>query len=136
SLKLYHGLDRLIDGVRAGLQRLGYHARLAVAPTPLGAVWLAQTGSEARVTDHGALFGALAKLPLACLALDADREALLRGLGFATLLDCLRLPRDGIARRVGPQILDRLDRAFGRKPDPRPAFAAPERFRARLGFPA
>lgn len=136
SRKLYGGFDRLIENLRHGLNRLGYGARIAVAPTPLGAIWLARCGRETCVADHAALFGALAKLPLACLEIGADGESLLRGLGLTTLIDCLRLPRDGIARRVGPQILDGLDRAFGRKPDPRPAFIPPEHFHARLALPA
>lgn len=136
SLGIFGGLERLLEAVRQGFAGLGYGARLAVAPTPLGATWLARAGREAFVTDHGALFGALATLPLACLELDARQEALLRGLGLACLVDCLRLPRDGLARRAGVRLLQTLDRAFGRLPDPRPAFVPPERFRARLGLPA
>jgi protein ImuB len=118
------------------LKDLGYSACIAVAPTPLGATWLARGKREVCVTDHAALFSALAKLPLTCLDLDADGESLLRALGLTALIDCLRLPRDGIARRVGPHILELLDRAFGRKPDPRAAFVSPERFAARLALPA
>lgn len=136
SCRLYGGLGQVIERVREGLRGLGYTARLAVAPTPLGATWLAWAGREAEIKDYAALFSALADLPLECLMLESDREDLLKGLGLMTLVDCLRLPRDGIARRVGPQILDALDRAFGRIPDPRPAFVPPERFRARLGLPA
>ena len=136
SRHLFGGYERLTASLRQGLKNLGYHACIAAAPTPLGAIWLARSGREVCVTDHAALFGVLAKLPLACLDLDADGEALLRGLGLTTLIDCLRLPRDGIARRVGPPVLDLLDRAFGRKPDPRPAFIPPEQFSARLALPA
>lgn len=136
SRNIYGGYDRLIASLRQGLNDLGYSACIAVAPTPLGATWLARCGREISVTDHAALFSALAKLPLTCLDLGADGESLLRGLGLTTLIDCLRLPRDGIARRVGPRILEMLDRAFGRLPDPRPAFVAPERFRGRLALPA
>ena len=136
SRNIYGGLDRLIGHLRSGLCDLGYSARLALAPTALGATWLARSGREDRIVEHAHLFGALADLPLACLELDPKQEAMLKGLGLSTLIDCLRLPRDGIARRAGPDILDRLDRAFGRKPDPRRAFVPPEHFRARLGLPA
>jgi protein ImuB len=136
SRNLYGDFERLIENLRRGLHRLGYTARIAAAPTPLGATWLARCGREICVTDHAALFAALARLPLTCLDLDADGESLLRGLGLTALIDCLRLPRDGIARRVGPHILELLDRAFGRQPDPRPAFVPPERFHAQLTLPA
>lgn len=135
SRALFGGLDTLIERVRAGVADLGYSAHLALAPTPLGATWLAAAGADARITEYGALFGALAELPLACLGLDPKREELLTSLGLCTLVDCLRLPRDGIARRVGTEVLDALDRAFGRLPDPRPAFVPPARFQARLDLP-
>lgn len=136
SRKLYGGIACLTEQLRAGLQDLGYGVRLAIAPTPLAALWLAHVGRETMITDHSALFGALSGLPLECIGLDADGERLLKGLGLETVVDCLRLPRDGIARRVGPEILERLDRALGRLPDPRGAFVPPARFRARLGLPA
>lgn len=136
SRSLYGSIEELIDEIRVGLNSLGYTAMLAAAPTPLGATWLARAGREAQVSDHAGLFNALAALPLDCLALPAERTELLHGLGLATLIDCLRLPRDGIARRVGAEILDLLDRAFGRLPDPRKPFVPPEYFRARLGLPA
>ncbi|HEX9811501.1 MAG TPA: DNA polymerase Y family protein [Burkholderiales bacterium] len=136
SRNLFGSYDRLVASLRRGLKDLGYGACIAVAPTPLGATWLARGKREVCVTDHAALFSALAKLPLTCLDLDADGESLLRALGLTALIDCLRLPRDGIARRVGPHILELLDRAFGRKPDPRSAFVPPEHFRARLALPA
>jgi len=136
SRNLFGSYERLAASLRQGLKGLGYSTSIAIAPTPLGATWLARCGREVCVTDHAALFGVLAKLPLTCLDLDAEGESLLRGLGLTTLVDCLRLPRDGIARRVGPHILELLDRAFGRKPDPRPAFIPPENFSARLTLPA
>ncbi|HEY6237201.1 MAG TPA: DNA polymerase Y family protein, partial [Candidatus Elarobacter sp.] len=136
SRQLHGGPDRLARQVRNGLNDLGYTARLATAPTPLGATWLARAGRDVEITDHTALFSALAQLPLTCLNLEPQCEMRLTGMGLVTLVDCLRLPRDGIARRVGPEILASLDRAFGRLPDPRAAFVPPERFHARLGLPA
>jgi protein ImuB len=136
SERLYKGLEVLREVVRQGLAELGYSAQLALAPTPLGAVWLARAGKEAWLTDHAALFGALAELPPACLGLEPKREALLTGMGLTRLVDCLRLPRDGLARRLGPELLIALDRAFGRLPDPREAYVVPPRFRSRLGLPA
>ena len=47
---------------------------------------------------------------------------------MTTVGDCLRLPREGFARRFGAQRLLQLDRALGRLPDPRTSWRAPERF--------
>lgn len=136
SEKLFGDLPALMARVRKELAGLGYTAQLALAPTPLAATWLARAGRECCLTDYGPLFRELAELPLTSLGLAPEREALLTGLGLRTLVDCLRLPRDGIARRAGRETLEALDRAFGRQPDPRAAFVLPERFHARLELPA
>jgi protein ImuB len=57
-------------------------------------------------------------------------------MGVHTLGECLALPRDGLARRFGQPLLDELDRALGRLPDPRPTWIAPSRYRAQLALPA
>jgi protein ImuB len=48
-----------------------------------------------------------------------------------TVGDCVRLPRDGFARRVGRSYLLELDRAFGRAVDLRAEFKAPESWSSR-----
>ena len=106
SRRLFGGLDRLREGVRQGLAELGYHARLALAPTPLGAAWLARAGGEPCITDRDALVGALSALPLACLELPGKARDTLVAMGVRHLGDCLRLPRVGLARRPGQTLLD------------------------------
>ena len=135
SLALFGGLDHLLLQVRRSLKALGYAAVFAVAPTPLGATWLARAGQEARVTDHQALSGALFSLPLSCLDVTAEQRVMLHGMGIRDLGACLRLPRDGLARCLGPAFVSAIDRAFGRLPDPRPAFTPPPEFDARLFLP-
>lgn len=73
---------------------------------------------------------ALRTLPLACLDWPRTVCESLSGMGVGTIGDCLRLPREGFARRCGPQRLLELDRALGRLPDPRTSWRAPERFYA------
>jgi protein ImuB len=46
------------------------------------------------------------------------------------------LPRDGVARRFGQALLDDIDRALGKIPEPRRLFSPPPRFDARLELPA
>src|SRR5206468_3761692 len=48
----------------------------------------------------------------------------------------LEPPREGPARRCGQGLIDELDRALGKLPEPREFFAPPERFAARLELPA
>jgi protein ImuB len=52
-------------------------------------------------------------------------------MGVRTIGDCLKLPRDGFARRFAPQMLRALDRATGCAPDPRVAFVPRQRYSER-----
>jgi protein ImuB len=56
----------------------------------------------------------------------------LQGMGLHTLADLRRLPRDGLARRFGEDLLGALDRALGVQPDPRRWLTLPSRFDSRL----
>jgi protein ImuB len=55
-------------------------------------------------------------------------------MGVAKVGELMRLPRDGLARRVGTAVVQALDIALGRQPAPRRAFVPKERFRARSDF--
>jgi hypothetical protein len=56
-------------------------------------------------------------------------------MGITHVGDCLRLPREGFARRFGVARLLELDRALGRLPDPRQSFRAIERFCSEYELP-
>jgi protein ImuB len=128
SLKLFGGLAALVARVQTALVPLGYHAALAVAPTPRAALWFARADSDQRLDDAGALAGALGALPLAVLGLEPGLVAALAGIGVHQVRDALRLPRGDLGRRYGPRLRAELDRALGRCPEPRAAFVAPLRF--------
>ena len=128
SLRLYGGLPSLRQQVAAGLEQQGFKAQLAIAPTPLAATWLARAGRRACIRDAANIMTALRTLPLACLEWPAATCEAIAGMGVTTVGDCLRLPREGFARRFGSQRLIELDRALGRLPDPRTSWRAPERF--------
>ncbi len=136
SLRLFGGLDALRARIREAVAALGFDAVIAVAPTPLGAQWLARAGLDIAVEDAAMLHRHLGRLPVAHL--DGQRATLesFRRMGLRALGELARLPRDGFARRFGPALLDRLDRAFGHRPDPQPAFTPPARFRAGLTLPS
>lgn len=135
SERLFGGIERLLSIVRDGVRRLDYRARFAVAPTALGACLLSRAGLQP-VVDRDALAGTLAKVPVECLALDEDVTTALRAMGLRTFGDCCRLPRDGLARRVGPRVVELLDRALGKIPDPRAPYVALPCFERRLPLPA
>jgi protein ImuB len=135
SLALFGGAEAFQQRLRDGLARLGYGARLGLAPTPLAATWLARAAEEQAVTAAHALAGRLAPVPLVCLRWPEAVQESLHGMGMRVLGDCLRLPRDGFARRFGVARLVELDRALGRRPDPRPDYVPPARFATQLELP-
>jgi protein ImuB len=135
SLRLFPDLPSLLARIEFGIAELGYAAQFAVAPTPLAATWLARAGGDAQVADHARLAGALAELPLTVLELAPESRARLAGMGLEQVGDCLRLPRAGLAKRLGPELVLELDRALGRVPDPRVPFTPPASFESRLELP-
>ncbi len=132
SRRLFGDFERLRARLRAGLAALGYTCRLATAPVPLAATLLARAGRELHVGERARLAGALAGLPVELLGTDARTGAAIRALGVGTLGALARLPRAGLARRFGPGLVESLERALGRRPDPRPSWQPPARFEQRL----
>ncbi|MFQ5981769.1 MAG: DNA polymerase Y family protein [Woeseiaceae bacterium] len=128
SLKLFGGLSSLEQRITAGLNEQGMSACLSIAPTPLSSTWLARAGRRASIVNEADLTGALSRLPIHCLGWPDSVNESLRGMGITRVGDCLRLPREGFARRFGASRLLELDRALGRLPDPRQPHRAPERF--------
>jgi protein ImuB len=134
SLKLFGSLENVKAKLRAELARRYRSFKLCVAPTATAALWLARAAS-ADVVQWRELAGRLAALPLTVTRWPSAVQALLRDLGLRTIGDCVRLPRDGFARRVGRSYLLDLDRAFGRSVELRAEFRAPVSWssRAELG---
>jgi protein ImuB len=131
SLRLFGGARALCERVREHIQSAGITGRLALTPTPLASLWFTRSGQEVVLRRADALAGRLAPLPLVVTRWPERSLRTLVTMGVRNLGDCLRLPRDGFARRFEPRLLTMLDRAAGRLPDPRAAFRARERFSAR-----
>ena len=135
SVKLFDGHARIIRNLRAGLAQQGYAAQIALAPVPQAAWMLsraARHGEVLQVNDVSDLPAALADLPAWLLGPGRPHWDALRGIGVTRIADLRQLPRSGIARRFSARLLDELDRALGRKPDPRVWFVAPPVFEAKL----
>jgi protein ImuB len=124
SLRLFGGLESLKSKLRSGLDDMGLRATLATAATPRAALWIAY-GDCASLGD----------VPLEAVC-QGETKLFLQSVGLHTAGDLLRLPRDGLAQRCGQGLIDELDRALGRLPEPRAFFEPPPRFSARLELPA
>jgi protein ImuB len=125
SLRHLGGRWKFLARLRAGLNRLGFEARLGEAGTARAALWLARGDG-----------GRLEAQPAAVLDLAPEAFALLDSLGVRTVGGLMRLPRAGVARRFGEGLLLRLDQARGEASEPRDSFEPPARFEARLALPA
>lgn len=125
SLKFFGSLAAIRQALIDELDRRGLRFRIAMAPTPLAALWLARHDGADVSTWHD-LAGHLAVLPLAVTAWPERILKRLHEMGITTIGACLRLPREGFARRVGKVCLDDLDKATGRQHDLRPLYDGPK----------
>ena len=137
-LRLFGGLKNLVVAVNEGVRTQGFSARIAAAPTALGAFWLAETetesGTAALCLDLSTLRQRLEALPI--VVLPGKAAQLLARFGASTLADARKLPSAALARRIGMDALNLMARAFGDMPDPRPDFVFPDQFRLSLVLPA
>ncbi len=132
SLRLFGGLDPLLSRIRSGLHTLGFNTQIACAPTARGA-WLLSLQSDGVVAqDHSQLNARLAALPLHFLDSAASHRETFESIGIRTIKELQLLPRAGLARRFGHELLNELDQALGKKADPRAWFEAPPSYSARL----
>lgn len=136
SLRLFGGLDRLRARLRHGLQERGHDVRIACTPTPRASLWLARAGQAVALRTYPELQQGLANIGVVHLGWPAKALELLRQMGLTTLGDCVRLPRQGFARRLGPGLLREIDQAYGRAPDLRRPCRLPDSFEQSLELPA
>lgn len=135
-LRLHRGLTNLLKQLRNGLDEMGYAASHACATTPHAAWLLAQAGTGAVIREQERLEKIIGALPVRLLAQSEETIAGLEMLGAHTVADCLSLPSAGLARRFGRSLLDEVERALGRLPEPREFFVPPASFERRLELPA
>jgi protein ImuB len=121
GLRCFGGRWKFLARLRAGLIRLGFEARVAEAPTARAALWKARAGG-----------GRLEALPVAVTGLAPEALTLIENLGVKTLGGLMRLPRAGLVSRLGQGLLDELDQAHGKLPEPRRFFVPPTHFSVRL----
>ncbi|WP_206453832.1 DinB/UmuC family translesion DNA polymerase [Aurantimonas marina] len=110
---LFGGEKALLDDLLARLFQQGFAAAAAIASHAGTALALVGHGAS-RIVAAGGEQAAIAPLPVAALRLDATLTAMLRRLGLKTIGSLLSLPRAGLTRRFGEDLLTRLDAAAGR----------------------
>lgn len=134
SRSLFGDWPQIERALRARLGELGHRHTIAAAPTPAAARVLADLADGYAVLNCEQLSRVLARVPVEAARLPpAHTDALLQ-LGTRTLRDVFALPRAGLSRRFGGELLHVLDRLGGAIPDPRPLYRPADRFERRLEF--
>lgn len=132
SLRYFGGLPALHRRLEAALAPLGHRLNTVTAATPLGAALLARVHRHLDCADPAATRHALLAAPVWLLGPGREHWEALQGMGLHTIADLHAVPRDGLARRFGEQVLSELDRALGTRPDPREPVTPPPMFASRL----
>jgi protein ImuB len=156
---LFGGERGLVRDMRRRFAALGVTTRIAIAPTAAAAWALSHFGEhlsivtpakagvplierqrDSRFRGNDGLIEALAPLHVSALRLEPDTVRTLERLGLKTIGALAALPRLALARRFrgAEDVVDALDRALGRKPEPLTALAEnpPPRASLRLEEPA
>jgi protein ImuB len=127
-LRLFGGLNSLLQQVDRDLGRRRYHVDTGVATTPKAA-WLLTFAPAATALDPGsALESRLAPLPLSLLTPLASGLDGLEKAGLHTLGNLLQLPASALGRRCGQSLITLLGQITGRVHDREADFQPPSQF--------
>jgi protein ImuB len=132
SMGLFGPWPRLESMLRADLTDLGFRHRLAAAPTAHAAHVLTTVSDGQAVLTADTLRNALQRVPIAKSRLPANAVTALPSMGIRTLGQVLALPRDGLRRRFGVELLAALDRLMGDLPSGLDLFRPPDTFDLRI----
>lgn len=134
SLRLFGGIDQLKKKIKETIKARRFRYEMAISPTILSALWRARSAQVKAVFNVKNLPSEMAPLPIDVMGMGKELRSSLQAIGIENLADLIRMPRAGMARRYGWALVDTLDRAMGRKPDPRAMWKAPEYFEKSLEF--
>lgn len=129
---LHQSEGRVIRSITGGLRKLGVRVRIGAAGTFACARALARFAPGS--IRSGSEREALEPLPVAALGVDASAVSAFEEIGILRVGDLLALPRASLVARFGYEILDRLDRALGAKPERLSPICPPEPLTASLLF--
>ena len=102
--------DRVLD-------EYGLQARMSIADTSAAAWAMVRFGSERiALLEPGEMLRSVSALPSRALRLDMQTAHQLDRLGLRCIADVLQLPREGLAVRLGSDLLRRIDELTGQIP--------------------
>ncbi|MCI4566530.1 DNA polymerase Y family protein [Lysobacter sp. CFH 32150] len=131
SLGLFGPWPHFERQLREDLRELGFTHRIAVAPNARAAWLLAGMQDGLAIVQVAPLANALARIPVARARLDDKTAHALHAMGLRRLGQLFAAPRDSLAKRFGPGLLEHIDRLRG-TPDPFALYQPPDRFDLRI----
>ncbi|WP_394778837.1 Y-family DNA polymerase [Undibacterium sp.] len=140
SLRLFGGVRALCRRIRQTLHALGFSVCMGCATTARGAWLLAHAAAlgrpgRRRSLSMKSLTPMLDRLPLALLPAATPWLGWLHGVACRRLGELRRLPRPGLQRRCGKELLQAMDCAYGEANELFSWIVAPPGFRARVELP-
>lgn len=135
SLKLFGGLDALLNQLYTQCDEQGLTLTIGVAPTSTAAALFAYSGIEEPARTKSAMQNRLREIPVEYLSLDEFTQRGLRQSGIRELHQLMDIPPAALTRRFGHQCTDIVYKINGTLPDPCPAFIAPDTFSQAFDLP-
>ncbi|MGD8809688.1 MAG: DNA polymerase Y family protein [Gammaproteobacteria bacterium] len=135
SLRLFGGAERIKAVVDAQLAKRGLSGQMSLAPSAQAATWLSRHG-DCDVAEEDESIKALRDLPLSVTGWPDALLERLSEMGVRHISDLLRLPRQGLALRIGQACMRELDRAMGRAFEPITVTELPEKRSWSIELPA
>ena len=136
SLRLFGGLARLMQlleqRLAAFFEENGLQAQVKRAQGATSLIALGRLRLQDGQTQTDTVKKRVADLPMHTLTAARPHLGVLERIGCRNWDDLLRLPRDGVARRFGAELLEALDRARGSAPDNYEWQVLPEHFEEKL----
>ncbi len=127
--QLFGGEAAMRQQILARIARWEIHARAALAAAG-AAAWALAHYSAGAVVDRAGLEAALDALPVMALRIPWAIAHEMEKVGLRTIGFVRRVPRQSVGARYGPQVLLRLDQAFGLAEEPLAPYRPPAEYRA------
>jgi protein ImuB len=142
SLKLYKGLQSLLQSVRNSLDGESVDYQLALGHTPTSAEILSfmplayslQTVSKKDQINPNKLESLLCKLSVESMLLKEKVIQQFQSVGFKNIGDLTKIPHSSLQKRFGKKTLDYLLKLFNQQADPREYFQPEDNFYQILEF--
>ncbi len=141
SLKYFGGLQAIHESLHEPLQHCLTELALpdgygyAATPTVTGSLLLARAGHNSAVYRPDNLRSALGHLPYEVLHLHREQNRRLYNMGVRQLKDLWRLPMDGLRKRFGSELVNLLNKALGKAPEPTRNYLPPPAFHTSYDLP-